>query len=122
MPDSPLLGWGTPDESRALEPLNTHSIAYATSLIVKSGPGILFGFTVYSSRTTAQFIQVFDSSTLPADGAIPELVIAIPASSDRELNWIPGRTFRVGIVLVNSSTGATKTIGSADCFFDAQFL
>ena len=122
MIDSPLLGWGTPSEDVALEPLNNHSIAYANSLIVKSGPGILFGFTVYSSKASAQFIQVFDANTVPADGAIPACVFTVAATSNLPVNWIPGRTFLAGCVLVNSSTGPTKTIGSADCWFDAQFL
>lgn len=122
LPDSPLLGWGTPDELLALEPLNNHSIAYEASRIIKTGPGVLFGFTVYSSRTSSQFIQLFDSNTLPADAAIPAWVVTIAATADREFAWIPPRTFGTGIVICNSSTGPTKTIGSADCYFDAQFL
>lgn len=121
-PDSPLLGWGTPKEWMALEPFNARSIKYATSIVVKTGPGILFGFTVYSSKAASQFIQLFDANTLPADGVDPEWFVSVAATSDREFNWVPGRTFRNGIVICNSSTGPTKTIGSADCYFDAQFL
>ena len=121
-PDSPLEGWGTPPDYIALQPLNIHSNAYAASLVVKSGPGILYGFTVYSSNAGSQFIQVFDAATLPADGAIPAAVFRVSATSNVATNWLPGRTFLVGCVLCNSSTGPTKTIGSADCFFDVQFL
>ena len=32
-----------------------------------------------------------------------------------------GRVFHQGLVLCNSSTDTTKTIGSADCFFDVQY-
>lgn len=122
LPDSPLLGWGTPSEYVQLEPFNKSSIAYAASLQIKNGPGILYGFTVYSSRSSGQFIQLFDSNTLPADNAVPAWVVSIDATSDREFQWIPGRTFLNGIVVCNSSTGPTKTIGSADCYFDAQYL
>lgn len=121
-PDSPLLGWGTPPDYQALQPLNKHSIAYASSLVVKSGPGVLFGFTAYSSNVAAQFILIFDSATLPADATIPECVFTVAATANLGVQWIPGRTFRTGIVICNSTTGPTKTIGAADTFFDAQFL
>lgn len=119
---APLLGYGNPREWEQLEPFNKHSIVYANSLIVKTGPGILYGFTVYSSAAAAQFIQVFDMTTVPADGAIPECVFTVTAASNLPVQWLPGRTFTTGCVLVNSSTGPTKTIGSADTFFDAQYL
>ena len=32
-----------------------------------------------------------------------------------------GREFESGLVICNSSTDATKTIGSADTFFDVQY-
>lgn len=121
-PDVPLTGWGVPPDYIALEPLNIHSNAYAASLVVKSGPGILYGFTVYSSKASAQFIQVFDAAALPADGAIPACVFTAAAAANLAANWIPGRIFQTGCVICNSSTGPTKTIGSADCFFDVQFL
>ena len=121
-PDSPTLGWGTPDPSVALEPLNNNSIVYENSRVVKTGPALLFGFTVYSSLGSAQFIQLFDATMLPADGTAPVWVITIAATSDREFNWIPARKFGAGIVVCNSTTGPTKTLGAANCFFDCQFL
>lgn len=120
--DSPIRGWGLPSDDEELLPLNIHSQAYAASLVVKSGPGILYGFTVYNSKVTAQFVQVFDASALPADGAIPACVFSVSGSAGAGVNWLPGRTFQTGIVICNSSTGPTKTIGSADCYFDAQFV
>lgn len=119
---SPLLGYGTPHSWEDLEPFNRHSIAYAQSLVVKTGPGILYGFTIYSSNVAAQFIQLFDARTVPGNGAIPECVFTVAAASNLPVQWLPGRTFRAGCVLVNSSTGPTLTIGSADTYFDAQYL
>jgi hypothetical protein len=120
--DSPLLGFGTPSGDLALEPLNNQTIAYANSLVVKTGPGILFGFTVYNSNNSAQFIQVYDMTTVPADDAIPACVFTVAGVSNLPVQWLPGRTFLSGCVLVNSSTGPDYTAGSADCWFDAQYL
>jgi len=122
LPDSPLLGWGTPGDIEYNLPLNVHSNAYVASIFVKSGPGYLCGFTVYNSKTSSQFIQVFDAATLPADGAIPAVFFSVAQSADKGVDWIPARTFLTGCVICNSSTGPTKTIGSADCWFDVQFV
>lgn len=111
-----------PIDTSQLYPLNINSGALVNSLRVKSGPGILFGFSVFNNKGSAQFLQVFDSQTLPAEGLAPELTFTMAASSNFATDWIPGRTFRRGIWIVNSSTAATKTIGSADCYIDAQFV
>lgn len=125
-PDSPIVGWGTPPPWMTPEPLNIHSNAYVNSLVVKTGPGFLYGFTVYSSKASAQFIQVFDyanaATPVPADTAIPACVFTVAATSNLPINWLPARSFLYGCVICNSSTGPTKTIASADCFIDAQFL
>jgi len=104
-------------------PLNARSNAYEASRLVKAGPGVLFGISGYSSKASGQWIQVHDSAVLPADGAVPELILTVATVSNFSVLWaLPGRVFERGIYLVNSSTGPTKTIGSADCWFDAQYI
>lgn len=120
--DSPLLGWGTPSGVDALEPLNCASPRLEASRVVKSGPGVLYGLAVTNTKASAQYVQVFDAATVPADTAVPLLAASVPAGDALGLTWLPGRTFLTGIVVCNSSTQGTKTIGSADCLFDAQFL
>ena len=120
--DSPIAGWGLPAEGEALLPLNYASPRLAASAVVKTGPGILYGFTITNTSGSAQFVQVFDGTEVPADGAVPILAKSVPAGDAVGFNWLPGRTFLGGIILCNSSTQATKTIGSADCLFDAQFV
>ena len=95
-------------------------IAYAASLIIKDGPGKLLGLSGYNSGAD-QFLQVHDSATLPADTAVPTIVLKILADSNFAFDFgIYGRYFKAGIVVCNSSTGPTKTIGSANCWFEGQ--
>lgn len=104
-------------------PLNVWSGALAASMVVKSGNGTLFGISGINNKNAAQYIQIHDSSTVPADGAVPCIVITVPTVTNFSMSWvIPGRYFARGIVICNSSTLATKTIGSADCWFDAQYI
>ena len=124
--DSPLVGWGTPDPDTTPEPLNYWVPKLASSWVVKTGPGLLFGFTFTNTSASAQYVLLFDyasaATPVPADGAIPVFAKSCPANDAVGFNWVPARTNLVGIVLCNSSTNTSKTIGSANSFLDAQFL
>ena len=104
-------------------PTNATTTAYSTSLVVKASAGICYGLQGYNSLATEQFIQVHDAASLPADTAVPKVMFAVPAESSFSIDFgAHGRAFATGIVVCNSTTGATKTIGAADCWIDAQYL
>lgn len=107
-------------------PLNATSVAFETSRRVKAATGSLIGFSGYNSKSTAQFILMFDSNsaTVPANGAVP-VGTPITVQGLSNFSYDPGhfsRRFEQGIWLVCSSTANTLTIGSADCWFDAQYV
>lgn len=102
-------------------PLNFSTGRLANSVVVP-GRIVVYGFTVYSSKASAQWIQAFDANTIPADASVPLFVWNLAANAGVGFDWTPtGRQFQTGLVLCNSSTETTKTIASADCFFDVQF-
>lgn len=104
-------------------PLNARSTVYEAVRQAKTGPGVLFGFSAYSSNAAAQFIQVFDSQLSPADQQVPDAVFKVGAAEHLAVSYIfPGRFHKYGIWVANSTTGPTYTAGAADTFFDVQFV
>jgi len=106
----------------AIRCTRANSTAYEASRIIKASGGILLSIMGYNSGP-AQFIQLHDSATLPADTAVPEVVIAVPALSNFSIDVpVSGIPFTAGVLVCNSSTGPTKTIGSANCYFAAVYI
>jgi hypothetical protein len=111
--------WGAPEEL----PNNASSPALAASIVAFVGMGRLLGFTVSNTKASGQFIQVFDATSLPADGAVPPISIDIATVTAKGVAFDPaGRWMTRGCVICNSSTQGSKTIGSADCLFDVQYI
>lgn len=101
--------------------INKTSTALEASRVLCAGPAILMGLLVHNTSASAQYIQIHNVDALPANGAAPEVIFIIEAGKTQSIDYSPhGRFFQTGMVVCNSSTVATKTIGSADCWFDAQ--
>src|SRR3954465_15283918 len=91
--------------------------AYAASLVVKKEAGVLLSCFGYNSGPQ-QWVQIHDAAALPANTAVPLHTFVI-AAGDNFSVIIPttGIPCGTGIVIANSSTAQTLTVGAADCWF-----
>lgn len=115
LPSSDLIALNTP-------PTLSTSGALAASKIVKASPGTLFALWGYNSGG-AQYLQVHNTTTLPADAAVPVITLYMAATSNFyfDVGGQYGVALSVGITICNSSTVAMKTIGAADSWLNAAF-
>lgn len=98
------------------------SSGLVASLIVKASSGNLYKIIGYNNLGSDQFIQIFNTTTLPADGVAPHIVQKVLANQNFEIDFGDvGIFLSTGIVVCNSSTVATKTIGAANCWINAVF-
>lgn len=113
----------TPDATATFSITPYFSAALEASRIVKASPGNLFGFVFGNSNAALRYVQFFNSTTLPADGAVPAL--SFPVQGNSPFSFDTGKFanfFTVGMVICNSTTQFTKTIGAADSTFYVQYL
>src|SRR5690349_18106520 len=99
----------------AQTPPESFNVGALRNAIVVPGNIVVYGFTVYSTKGSAQFVNCFDANTVPADAAVP--LFSWPLTANNGVGFAfpgNGRRFKTGLVLCNSSTDATKTIGSVD--------
>ncbi len=102
---------------------NATTSALAASLVVKASAGVLYKLTGVNTLGSTQYIQVHNATSVPSNGAVPAVCIAVPTATTFDIDFGPrGRTFSTGIVVCNSTTVPTKTLGSANCWFDAQYI
>lgn len=98
--------------------------AFAASAILKATGGRLEWVEVYNASGSTLYLQLFDSATLPANGAVPIAVVQVPTKNTVAIDYSQSPfPFDNGIVACLSSTDITKTIhGSPEGLFTAVFL
>lgn len=117
-----VLGAVVPEANSAWAATNYAAVA-AASGVIKASAGKLYGVTLTNDNAALQYIQFFNSTTVPADTTVPLFTVIVQLKSTIQLDFSDmGKYFSTGIAWSNSSTFGTKTIGAADCSVEARYL
>lgn len=115
----------TPDATSTFCPSSDVSAALEASSVSKASAGVLYGLSGYNSLASAQWLLIYNSATVPANGAVtPILAIRVAASSNFSFDCGKFGIFCSAGISWSNSTDATifnKTLGAADCFVNLQY-
>lgn len=94
--------------------------ASVTSVVAKASGGTLYRVTIWNGNAAIRYAHIFDAASLPANGTAPTepphtLAVTGASVDPVVIDFGPdGVFFPTGIVVANSTTQTTLTIGSAD--------
>lgn len=97
--------------------------AYATSLVASTSPKTVVSIQGHHKTGVGdQFLQIFDAASLPADAAVPIQTIRVPENDNFSIDFVGGRVFETGVVIVGSTTAATKTLSAANWYIIVDMI
>lgn len=102
--------------------VNSGTSTVATgSLVVKAGPGNLYGICA-TNGASAGYLMIFDAVSAPADGVVtPRKVYVMAANSTIAFDFDVPLRFATGITMVFSTTGPFTKTASATAFLSGDF-
>ena len=84
------------------------------SLVVSAEAARLFSASFWNTSAADKYLMFFDAAAVPADGSKPKLICLCPTKFAASMDFIDGRRFSTGIVVVVSTTEPTLTISATD--------
>lgn len=104
----------------ALKIINSSASTNAT--VVKSSAGNLYSISAMNTSASAKFVRIYNKTTTPTVGTdVPIIVVAIPATSSKEITYTPGLRISSGIGVAITG-GAAATDNTAVAAGDVQLL
>jgi hypothetical protein len=116
-----LLAMAVSAPALAQQSRTTAGTAVSSGFLVKAGTAIVAGINI-TSGATGGYMMLFDSATVPADGAVtPKKCVPVAANTGLDINWRASPLyFQQGLVVVFSTTGCFTKTSSATAFISGD--
>lgn len=99
-----------------------NSAATTNGASIKTSAGNLYGISAMNASATTKFVRFFNKNSAPTVGTdVPIMVVAVPATSSKEIQYVPAVRFTTGIAVAITG-GAAATDATAVAAGDVQLL
>jgi hypothetical protein len=99
-----------------------NSAASANAASIKATGANLYGLSVMNTSAATKYVRLFNLTTAPTVGtSVPIMVVAIPATSSKEIEYVPALRFGTGLAVAITG-GAAATDATAVAAGDVQLL
>lgn len=99
-----------------------NSAATTNAANIKASGANLYGLSVMNTSATTKYVRLFNLTTAPTMGtSVPIMVVAVPATSSKEIQYVPALRFNTGLAVAITG-GAAATDNTAVAAGDVQLL
>jgi hypothetical protein len=118
-PTNTVIGSAT---SSGVTLYTVNSAATTNAATIKSTAANLYGISAMNTSATTKYVRFYSKATTPTVGTdIPIMVVAVPATSSKEINYVPGLRITTGLGVAITG-GAAATDSTAVAAGDVQLL
>lgn len=108
--------------STAVTLYTVNSAATTNAANIKSTAANLYGISAMNTSATTKYVRFYSKATTPTVGTdVPIMVVAVPATSSKEIEYVPGLRVATGLG-VSITGGAAATDATAVAAGDVQLL
>lgn len=107
----PLFSQPITGNNNASTTYAVNALASANAVLIKNTTGLIFNITAMNASAGIRYVRLYNKATAPTAGTdTPIIIIAIPATSSKEISFSTGVLFSLGIGV--AITGAAAVLDS----------
>lgn len=115
------IGTTTTGSSSTL-PYAVNSAASTNGASIKASGANLYGMSVMNASASTKYVRFFNKASAPTMGTdVPIMVVAVPATSSKEIEYVPAMRFGTGLAVAITG-GAAATDSTAVAAGDVQLM
>ena len=106
----------------ASAPFTVNSAASTNAASIKASGANLYGMSIMNASASTKYVRFYNKASAPTVGTdVPIMVVAVPATSSKEIEYVPAMRFGTGLAVAITG-GAAVTDSTAVAAGDVQLM